>query len=345
MGVLFRMKKYNVAIIGCGQMGEVHIQQIYFKKNVNILYACDKNLKVAEEFIYKYGAKMVETDAKKCISSPDVDIVIIATYPSSHLELLKLCMKYKKHVICEKPITSTIKEGEEFYNLVKQNPDVKVLIGHILRHNETYKKVAQMIHDGAIGKPIIMRMSQNHHTLNWDRYLKLIEETSPIVDCGVHYIDIMQWFTKSKVVSVSGVGMRTDEDVPPNKNNYEIVTARLEDGSVAYYEAGWTKTIASDNTKEFIGPLGSIKIVYQKDRISHIEEGDLIEYYCLEDKSYRTINIIAERKPTNLQFDYLVDMIENGKEASPTIDEVFSSFKIALEAEKSIHEKQNNIKF
>ncbi len=331
------MKVYNVAIIGCGQMGKVHMKHIYYKDNVNFVCACDTDLENANEFVAKYGAKSVEADAEKCISRDDVDIVIIATYPSSHLELLKLCIKYKKHVICEKPIASSVEEGEEFYRLVKDNPDVKVLVGHILRHNATYKKVAQMIHEGAIGSPIIMRMSQNHHTMNWDRYLTLIKETSPIVDCGVHYIDIMQWFTKSKVVSVSGIGMRTDEDVPEGKNNYEIVTVRLEDGSIAFYEAGWTKTISSDNLKEFVGPLGSIKITYQKDRISHIEEGDLIEYYCLKDKSYKTINMVSERKPTDTQFDYLVDMIEKDVPAFPTIDEVFSSFKVAMEAEKQIH--------
>lgn len=331
------MSVYNVAIIGCGQMGKVHMEHIYYKDNVNFVCACDTNIECANEFVAKYGAKSVETDAEKCISRDDVDIVIIATYPSSHLELLKLCLKYKKHVICEKPIASSVEEGEEFYRLVKDNPDVKVLVGHILRHNATYKKVAQMIHEGAIGSPIIMRMSQNHHTMNWDRYLTLIKETSPIVDCGVHYIDIMQWFTKSKVVSVSGIGMRTDDDVPEGKNNYEIVTVKLEDGSIAFYEAGWTKTISSDNLKEFVGPLGSIKITYQKDRISHIEEGDLIEYYCLKDKSYKTINLVSERKPTDTQFDYLVDMIEKDIPAFPTIDEVFSSFKIALEAEKQIH--------
>lgn len=333
------MISYNVAVIGCGQMGEVHIEHIYYKENINVICACDKNYERAKVFSLRYGVKYVETDAEKCISRDDVDIVIIATYPSSHLELLKLCLKYKKHVICEKPIATNLKDGEEFVSLVKSNPDVKVLVGHILRHNETYKKVAEMIHSGAIGSPIIMRMSQNHHTMNWERYLKLIKETSPVIDCGVHYIDIMQWFTNSKVTSVSGIGMRTDKDVPVDKCNYEMFTAKLDDGSVAFYEAGWTKTISSNNMKEFVGPLGSIRIVFQKDRISHIEEGDLIEYYCLEDKSYRTINVVAERKPTDLQFDYLIKMIEENALAWPSIDDVFSSFKIAVQAENEIYKR------
>ena len=330
------MKTYNVALIGCGHMGEVHLKHICFKENIKITCVCDINEDAAKAFSRKFNIPFYETCAENLVKRDDVDIVIICTYPSTHLDILKLCIKYKKHVICEKPITDTLEKGEEFVSLVKENSDVKVLIGHILRHNETYKKVASMIKDGLIGSPIVMRMSQNHHTLNWDRYLKLINETSPVIDCGVHYIDVMQWFTQSKVKEVKGIGMRTDEDVPKGKFNYEMMTVKLEDGSVGYYEAGWTKTINSDNTKEFIGPKGSIKIIYKKDRFSHTEAGDLIEYFSLSDNTYKNIDIIADRKPADIELDYLIDMIENGKEAFPTIDDVFSSFKVVLEAEEYI---------
>ncbi|MBE5868487.1 MAG: Gfo/Idh/MocA family oxidoreductase [Lachnospiraceae bacterium] len=334
------MKIYNIAVVGCGQMGEAHIEHIYYKPNVRVACVCDRDIERARFFAHKYNAASIETDAQKCISREDVDIVIIATYPSSHLELLKLCIEYKKHVICEKPITTTLEDGEEFVRLVKENPQVKVLVGHILRHNETYNRVAKMIQEGAIGHPIIMRMSQNHHTLNWPRYLNLIKETSPIIDCGVHYFDVMQWFTGAKITSVSGIGMRTDSDIPEGKHNYEMITAHLSDGSIGFYEAGWTKTISSDNMKEFVGPKGSIRIVYRKDRHTHQEEGDLIEYYCLEDNSYRTINVVAERKPTGLQLDYLIKMIEEDVPAFPSIDNVFDSFKVALDAEEFI--RKNN---
>ena len=330
------MKTYNVVLIGCGQMGQVHLEHIYYKENVCVSCVCDRDEERAKEFQRRFGAKSISTDAEECISRSDTDIVIIATYPSTHLELLKLCMKYKKHVICEKPIASTLEEGKEFVRLVKENPDVKVLVGHILRHNATYRQVAKMIHDGAIGKPIAMRMVQNHHTMNWDRYRRLIEETSPIVDCGVHYFDVMRWFTDADIVSVSGLGMRTEDDLPKDKCNYEMVTVQLSDGSVGYYEAGWTRTINSNNTKEFVGPKGSIRLIFAKDRIAHQEEGDLIEYYNLEEDVYHTINVLSERKPTDVQLRCLIRMIEEDLPARPTIDDVYAGFEASLKAEENI---------
>lgn len=330
------MKIYNVALVGCGQMGAAHLDDIYIKDNVRITYVCDKNLERAELFKRKYNACNVSDDYIECIKKEDVDIVIAATYPSTHLEILKECIKNGKHLICEKPITANLEEGKEFVRLVKENPHIKVLIGHILRHNTTYNKVYEMIQNDAIGRPFIMRMAQNHHTMNWDKYLNLIKETSPIVDCGVHYIDVMRWFTGAEIAEVSGVGLRTDTDVPEDKYNYGIMTVKLSDGSVGYYEAGWANTMSSDNLKEFVGPKGRIRLVYRKDRQTHQEEGDLIEYYKYPEKEYKLINIESNRKPTGKQLECLIDMIEKGAEANPTIDDVFKSFCVAIEADEII---------
>lgn len=329
-------KAYNVAIIGCGHMGEAHMNYIYYKDNVHITYACDLDIERAKVFQKKYGVKKVTTDYLSCVTQADVDIVIICTYPSTHLAILMECIKHRKHVICEKPIATNLEDGEKFVDLVKAHPECKVLIGHILRHNTTYKKVAEMIHNGAIGSPIIFRMVQNHHTMDWNKYLALLKETSPIVDCGVHYIDIMQWFTGSEITQVQAIALRTEEEVPEDKYNYGLMTLKLEDGSVGYYEAGWGNTISSDNLKEFVGPKGRIRLVYGKNRTWHQEEGDLIEYYRYPEKTYEVINIVSERKPTDVQFNFLVKMIETDCKATPTIDEVYESFKIALQADACI---------
>jgi predicted dehydrogenase len=332
-------KTYSVALIGCGHMGQAHIEDIYYKENVHVAYVCDLDIDKAKVFSKKYGSAKITDNYLECIQDKKVDIVIIATYPSTHLSILKECINNNKHVICEKPITNTIEGGKEFVKLVKDNSQCKVLIGYILRHNKTYQKVAEMIRGGAIGFPIIMRMVQNHHTMDWKKYLNLIKETSPIIDCGVHYIDVMEWFTGSEITYVDGIGLKTEIEVPDDNYNYGIMTVKLKDGSVGYYEAGWSNTIAAENLKEFIGPKGRIKLVYRKDRYTHQEEGDLIDYYKYPEKTYEAINIQSKRKATGTQFEYLVDMIEKGIDSIPTIDAVFKSLEIALKADEKIKEK------
>lgn len=82
------MKVYNVVLIGCGHIGEAHLEHIYFRDDVNISCVCDRDEAKARNFMRRFGAKSVSTDAEECISRKETDIVIIATYPSTHLQFL-----------------------------------------------------------------------------------------------------------------------------------------------------------------------------------------------------------------------------------------------------------------
>ena len=175
-------KKYRVALIGCGNMGAAHLDDICEMEHIILQCVCDLNIDRARSFAARYRAKRYETNWENVAEANDVDIVIICTYPSSHLTILQKCICCGKHVLCEKPIAQNLENGEKMMRLIRENPQCKVLVGYILRHNKTYQRVAEMIQAGAIGKPVIMRMAQNHHTMDWKRYLKLICETSPILD-------------------------------------------------------------------------------------------------------------------------------------------------------------------
>ena len=331
-------KKYRIVLIGCGQMGAAHLNEIYCKDEIEISGVVDLDPERARGFGKKYGALSWDTDYKKYLEDKNTDIFIIATYPSSHLEILGNCLAHSKNVLCEKPIATNIHDAREFVRLVKQS-DAKVLIGHILRHNKTYKKAAELIQEGSVGSPVVMRMVQNHHTKDWERYRKLILQSSPIIDCGVHYIDIMHWFTGSRVTSVSGISARTEPDLPEDCYNYGMICLTFEDGSVAYYEAGWGNTVASGNIKEILGPEGRIRIVYRNARESHQEEGDLIEYYNRRNEEYRIINVDSNRKPTWEQLCHLIDMIEGDVPAVPSIDEVFEAFESVVAADEAISKR------
>lgn len=337
---------YNVALIGCGYMGQAHLEDVSSRENICIYAVCDRNRQRADETADRYGVKMIYYDSDDLIADPNIDIVIIATYPSSHLSLLKKCMARGLHVLCEKPITNNIEDGIAFVNVIRENPQCKVLVGHILRHNDTYIKVKEMIDEGIIGKPIIMRMVQNHNTLgNWEKYRVLIGETSPIIDCGVHYVDVMRWFTGEEVVSVDGVGTVTEADVPEGKYNYGMIQVTLSGGSVGFYEAGWGSSIKTDNGKEFIGPYGRIRITYQKDRVNHREDGNLVSIYKYGEGTTEHMNIPFHEKPTGTQLEYLVDMIEKDVSANPSIEDVFRSFEIVCEADEKIREKMKGTKW
>ena len=239
-------------------------------------------------------------------------------------------------MLCEKPVADTLEGSLEFVSAVR-SAESRVLVGHILRHNDSYKRIAAMIKGGAIGKPRVFRMVQNHNAVNWERYRHLLTFCPPIVDCGVHYIDVAQWFTGSKIVQVSGISTNIDADVPEGSYNYGMINAVLDDGTIFNYESGWSKNMMAGNLKEFIGDSGYIKLVLACDRSDGHELGDLLRWYDGKTGEHHIINVKSIYKNMYGQLLELIHMIEDPEYvSSPTIDDVESTMRVAFAADMAV---------
>lgn len=336
--MVMEKKRYGVVLIGCGHIGEQHIADIYYRDNVRIVGVVDYNVSAAQAFARRYsGGEVVEydTDYHRFLARADVDIVIIASYAGTHLSILRDCLAAGKHVLCEKPMTADIKDAPEFCRLVRASP-CKVLIAHILRHNQTYRRAAEMIRAGMIGDVRVIRMSQNHHIMDRERYMHLLRDCSPIVDCGVHYVDVVRWFTGLEIVGVSGNGAVIDPTIPDGAYDYGMIHMRLSNGGTATYEASWSESTASENRKEFIGTKGRIRLTLAEFRRENKEEGDLIEYYDREKGEYHTINVRCKYKDMYAQFSCLVNMIENNAPGLPSLEDALTAFRIVSECDEMI---------
>lgn len=327
------MKTYGVLLIGCGHIGMEHLLAIYHRDNIRVEAVVDMNEATARAAARRCGVKAWGTDYREFLKSDRVDIVIIATYADTHLSILRDCLAHHKHVLCEKPIGGTPEVGRAFVELVKAAPE-KVLVGHILRHNASYQKIRELIRSGAIGQLRLARMTQNHHAVDWERHCRLLRDCSPVVDCGVHYFDLMQWFTGSPITEISGFCTKTQDDVP--RENYNLVSFRLKNGCTGFYEVGWGQSLRTCNLKEFVGTKGRITLDMQIYRGEEYEEGDRLTVYHSDTGVYETINVQAIYKDMYAQLQTLIGMIEEDAPGNPTIDDVWSAFRVTLAAEQAI---------
>jgi predicted dehydrogenase len=117
----------------------------------------------------------------------------------------------------------------------------------------------------SLGKPLVMRMNLNQQSSGsfWEVHKNLMKSTSPIVDCGVHYVDVMCQVTRAKPVSVHAIGARLSDEIAPSMYNYGCLQIAFDDGSVGWYEAAWGPMIseAAFFVKDMMGPKGSVSIV------------------------------------------------------------------------------------
>jgi predicted dehydrogenase len=190
------------------------------------------------------------------------DAVCISTYPDTHESFAMKAFENGCHVFIEKPMADTV-EGAEHLAAVAKKVNKKLVVGYILRHHPSWKRFIELARE--LGKPLVMRMNLNQQSDGnmWTLHRNLMKSLSPIVDCGVHYIDVMCQMTRSTPLQVYAIGARLTEEIPPENYNYGQLQIRFKDGSVGWYEAGWGPMISEPAffVKDVIGPKGSVSIV------------------------------------------------------------------------------------
>jgi predicted dehydrogenase len=171
-------------------------------------------------------------------------------------------MEAGAHVFVEKPLADTVEDAQRVVDTAMRTGR-KLVIGYILRHHPSWIKFIEIAR--TLGTPHVFRMNLNQQSSGaaWDAHKRLLQSLSPIVDCGVHYVDVMCQITKAKPVQVHGVGARLTEDMPEGMYNYGHLHVTFDDGSVGWYEAGWGPMMSETAyfVKDVIGPKGSVSIV------------------------------------------------------------------------------------
>ncbi len=190
------------------------------------------------------------------------DLASVCTYSESHAEYAISAMRQGAHVFLEKPIATTVADAERVVEVATAEGR-KLVIGYILRHHPSWMRLIEEAR--SLGGPYVFRLNLNQQSSGptWQTHKQLMKSTSPIVDCGVHYVDVMCQITDAKPVKVRGMGLRMTDEVAPEMYNYGHFQVIFEDGSVGWYEAGWGPMMSETAffVKDIISPNGAVSIV------------------------------------------------------------------------------------
>ncbi len=255
-------KNLRVLVVGCGNMGASHAIAYHTLPGFEIcgLVSTGESKKILNE---KLGGQYdLYSNFDQALSITKPDAVCISTYPDTHETYAIKALEDGCHVFIEKPLADSVDGAIRVAEAAKK-ANKKLLAGYILRYHPSWQKFTALAQ--TMGKPLVMRMNLNQqsHGAKWTVHRNLMKSLSPIVDCAVHYIDIMCQMTKSMPIQVSAIGAKLTNDIPEWNYNYGQLQIRFEDGSIGWYEAGWGPMI-SDNAffiKDVFGPKGSVSIV------------------------------------------------------------------------------------
>ena len=256
----------RILCIGAGHMGRSHALAYHRIEGFEICGIVTRSERSAAALNQELGADYpLFTDFQEALRATRPDAVSISTYPDTHADFAEAAFDAGCHVFIEKPLAETVADAERIVAKAREKGR-KLVIGYILRHHPSWIKFIELAQ--ALGKPLVMRMNLNQQSsgANWNTHKALMSSISPIVDCGVHYVDVMCQMTGSKPVRVSGLGARLSDELPDGKINYGHLQVTFEDGSVGWYEAGWGPMMSEVAffVKDVVGPKGCVSIVADK---------------------------------------------------------------------------------
>ncbi len=348
------MKQLRILVVGCGNMGSSHARAYHNMAEIEICGLVSRgnsNDILRKELGREYP---LYSDYALALAETNPDAVSISTYPDTHEAYALLALAHGCHVFMEKPIADSV-EGAIRVARAAATSGKKLVIGYILRHHPSWIRFVEIAQQ--LGKPLVMRMNLNQQSKGymWDVHRNLMQSLSPIVDCGVHYIDVMCQMTHSTPVQVSAIGARLTDDIPAGNYNYGQLQIRFADGSVGWYEAGWGPMMSETAffVKDVIGPKGSVSIVAKEagaagksDSVhDHTKTESLRWHHAEIDKSNEFtmtddwIDLTDEpdhQELCNREQAYFLKAIREDTDLTQHINDAVNSLKIAFACDESV---------
>lgn len=197
----------KVGVVGCGMISAMYRLITKFVKNTKIVTAVDPVIERAKKIAGKKGNAY--DNAEKMYKNEDIDVVYIATPHHLHKPMIKQALEEGKHVFCEKPLTVSVQDAREIYEMDKNHPDLKVGINYQYRYDPNCYKLVRAIQNGHLGKVYYANCA-----IYFSRNLNYFDEGpwrtkwetaggGTLIIHGSHILDIMIW-ALGEPISVMG---------------------------------------------------------------------------------------------------------------------------------------------
>lgn len=140
----------KVAIVGCGQIADAHIQEVKKIPGVEVAAVCDLNIHMAEQTAIRFGISGIYTSIDTMLKEVRPAVVHVTTPPKSHFPLAKTVLKYGAHAYIEKPFTVNLTEAEELIdNAVRAGK--LVCVGHNNAFDSAFLRMNKLYEQGRLG--------------------------------------------------------------------------------------------------------------------------------------------------------------------------------------------------
>jgi predicted dehydrogenase len=198
------MNKLRVAILGTGFMGRVHTEALRRLGNVEVVGVAGRTLATAQKFAAQLGIERATSDCNELLAQPDILAVHICTPNSLHFPMAKAALEAGKHVLCEKPLASSIAEAQAMAALAADNKLANCTLYNVRAYPQV-QNMRRMREAGDFGDIFAVHGTYSQDWLLYDTDWNWRIESGPsrtFADIGTHWCDLVEHVTGLRIHSL-----------------------------------------------------------------------------------------------------------------------------------------------
>lgn len=222
----------KLGIIGYGYWGPNLLRNFNNALNCTVVSVAERRTDLHSKITRSYPAINCVVDADDLLNDDQIDAVVIATPVFTHFELAKKALNNGKHVLLEKPMTSSVAQAEQLIELALKNGLI-LMVDHTFLYTGAVQKMKQLIESDAIGAPRYFDSTRIN--------LGLFQpDINVLWDLAPHDISILTYLVNHKPISVNATGIsHTNNGI----ENIAYMTVNYDSDFIAHFNCSWTSPV------------------------------------------------------------------------------------------------------
>lgn len=250
------MDKVQIGLIGCGLFGESHLQAFRAVRTAQVAAVFDTDRERAGRIAEEFNIPNICSSLAEICGCPELNAIDVVTPEHLHAGAVTLALAHGKNVFVEKPLALDLRQCQEMIATAASAKRI-LMVGHILRFETKYAMLKEEIAAGRLGKIVSMHARRNRPKDLLPRYGRV----HPALENCIHDIDLMLWYTQSKVKRVRGYGRSATGGV-----NHDTFWGIVEfaNGAIGVLETIWlipsSAGVILDDALQAVGDKGIANI-------------------------------------------------------------------------------------
>jgi myo-inositol 2-dehydrogenase / D-chiro-inositol 1-dehydrogenase len=247
----------GVGLVGSGFISLIHAEALSRSPIAATRAVASRSAEHAEALARQWNIPAWCTDFRELVGRADVDLVCVGAPNALHRDIVVAAASAGKHVVCEKPLATTLREADEMIAACR-SAGVKLMYAEELCFAPKYVRAKQLADEGALGEVYLARLAEHHYGPHsawfWDPWQS---GGGVLMDMGCHGIEFARWIHgKPAVRSVSAEAATFVHRGRTVAEDYATISVRFDGRRAGLVEVSWARPGGMDDRAEIAGSRG-----------------------------------------------------------------------------------------